>query len=162
MAKDYFDRVCEYPTTEIEEEECLVEDLWNSRFELTINHKRRRLYWFYEVFREVMEKLNQGHVYAAAEMRETGYWKYIAGYHPTWRQEPRTRKVNLQMRYKFRGSIDLFHDIKERGMIDPLDVIVENGEKRLYRGYRRLVILKTLGTEKARVRYAIVHNSVGP
>ncbi len=159
MARDYFDRLCEDPSTIIEEEVVLVEDLWKIRHQLADYRKRHRLLWFYDAFRSLIEQLNAGHVFTAEDMKEASYWEYIEGYHKSWSRVPKTESVERQMIRKFKDSIDLFHDIKKRGMIDPLDVIVEGKRKTLYRGNRRLVILKALGTEKARVRYAIEHNS---
>ena len=160
MAKDYFDRLCEDPSTKIEEVVVLVEDLWEIRHLLADRRKRRRLYWFYDAFRSLMEQLNAGHVFTVEDMKEASYWEYIEGYHKSWSQVPRTKRAERQMIRKFRNSVNLFHDIRERGMIDPLDFIVRGRRPQLYRGYRRLVILNALGTEKARVRYAIEHNSV--
>lgn len=156
MVEDYFSRVCRDPNTRIVRMEFSVEALWHVRFDLAHPKKKRRLSVFYQSFQEVMEKLNEGHVYTVEEMEKTDYWRYLRGYHPEWMMRHRPNGIW----HRFLDGIRLFHDIKERGMINPILVLAENGRMFIYRGYRRFVILKVLGTERMRVDLAIVHNSI--
>ncbi len=158
--QDYYDRVCAYPNTKVRTANTVsINDLWKSRLDLAIPHKKWRLARFYEAFSEITEALARGHVFTREEITNTRYWDYIRGYRGRWMQEPMTSKANREVRHKFWSGVHLFQDIKENGMRDPLAMITERGKTFLYRGYRRLVILKSLKTKVAKVNYAIVHNS---
>jgi hypothetical protein len=157
---DYFDRVLAMPDTLVKEEWRVVGNLWKNRRNLAIPYKRKRLIKFFDAFYKITKKLHEGHKFSVSEAYKTDYWEYIKGYHKEWQQQkPLSRSADRQMRSKFWSGVILFYDIKYRGMKKPLDVIVEDGRQTLYRGYRRLVILQTLGIKQARVRYAIVGGS---
>ncbi len=159
MAEDYFDRICAYPDTTIRIETTPVNRIWGKRIIWAIPRKRWRIREFYKAFLEVTDALEAGHVYSLAEIKQTKYWEYIKGYHRSWREEPLHPRAYLRMRRKFWSGVRLFHNIKENGMRDSLDIIEENNITMLYRGYRRLVILKTLGIKLAEIRYATVNHS---
>jgi hypothetical protein len=159
MMTDYFDRVCKLPNTVILFDEELVNNLWNNRLFLAAVHKQKRAKVFFVAFKEVMERLHSGYVYDDSEINQTDYWGYIREYHRSWQKEPLPRGARRQMSRKFFDGVNLFYDIKKNGMRNPLDILVESGKCDLYRGNRRLVILKVLGIEKAKVRYAIKQNT---
>jgi hypothetical protein len=58
--------------------------------------------------------------------------------------------------------MNLFFDIQKNGVKNPLDIIIEGNTRTLYRGARRLVILKTLNQKFVKVRNAIVNHSASP
>jgi hypothetical protein len=155
---DYFDRVCEMPETTILYDEDLVGNLWKNRFFLAAAHKQDRAKIFFVAYKEIMERLHSGHMYDIGEIVQTDYWEYIRAYHRGWQKEPLSRGARRQMGSKFFDGVNLFYDIKRNGMRNPLDILVEHGKCDLYRGNRRLVILKVLGIEKAKIRYAIAIN----
>jgi len=148
---DYFDRCCAKESSEICEYDESVDVVWKNRILLAAPHKKDLSKIFYESFLEVINWIHDGYEPSLDEIRGSQYWKYISGYHPNWKEKPLSRKADLQMRFMFRNGIGLYHDIKKRGMIDPLCMIVEPYNTCLYRGNRRLVILKVLGTKIARI-----------
>jgi hypothetical protein len=163
MAEDYFNRVCANPKTKIRTANNVsVDDLWRTRDSITIPHKKARLVQFYAAFYDYISKVHEGHEYTLEEMRNSSYAEYLKGYHKTWREEPLTSLADRQLRRRYRDAISLYHSIKEEGMRDPLGMIIEDGKTYLYRGYRRLVILKILGTKTAKVKYAIVYSYSSP
>jgi hypothetical protein len=151
MTKDYLDRVCEYPTTKTRiARNVSVDELWQMRIRLVISHKKAYLVEFYESFYDFISQVHEG---TMTDKWHHPYAEYLRGYHKQWSEGlPRAfqRKLN--------SAIELYHSIKEEGMRDPLGMIVEDGRTFLYRGYRRLVILKVLGVKRAKVKYAIVRS----
>ena len=159
MAKDYYDRIIELPTTTVLFGEESVNDLWENRIYLAVAHKKERAMVSFLALYEIVDNLNRGNTYSEEEIAETEHWEYIKGYHKSWQEVPLSSRARNQMSRKFWDSVNLFYDIKRHGMRDPLDILVTKGKCDLYRGSRRLVILKVLGTEKARIRYAIERTS---
>ena len=153
---NYLERVCSYPDTKVEVKDVSVEELWQKRIDFAAPHKKDRAKEFYEIFLEMMENLNKGHKYTRRTMHRTKYWEYIRAYHKSWQEVPLQERAKRQMYRKFMDAVNLFHDIKKNGMLKPLDIIIENSKSSLYRGSRRLVVLKVLGTERAKVRYVVV------
>jgi hypothetical protein len=139
-----------------------VDDLWRGRFELAPRHKKRRISEFCEAFLWIISNVHHGYKYTLDEIRTTRYWGYLQGYHPSWREKPLSSKADRQLRHRFWSGIHLYKDIRENGMHSPLAVVVEGGVKCLYRGWRRLVILKVLGVKIAEVKYAVVSDSASP
>jgi len=105
---------------------------------------------FIKAYSEVINKVNEGHVFSGDEV-DTDYWDYLKSYHASWREEPISDEAYSQLKKKFFDGINLFHDIKENGMRNPLEIRKKNGKRHLSKGNRRLVILKILGIPQARV-----------
>lgn len=156
MAKDYLDRVCEDPRTKTRVARSVsVDELWQTRERILIPHRTRsrRLLEFYESFYDFISKVHEG---TLKDPRSHPYAEYLKTYHKQWAAgDP---KYANSFRRKLQSAIELYRSIKEEGMRDPLGMIVEDGRTFLYRGYRRLVILKVLGVKRAKVKYAIVHS----
>ncbi len=152
---DYFDRVCARQNTKIKITNELVSDIWNKRIDLLMRHKIKRLTAFYPAFFKAIKDVDSGHEYTNHDIQKTDYWNFLRRYHKSWQQEPLTDRARRQIKHKFMDGVNLYFDIKLHGMINPLDMITEKGHTCLYRGYRRLVILKVLETKTAKVRYAI-------
>lgn len=161
VTTDYFDRICAKKDTTIQTHFVMVNALWKNRFDMAIPHKKERIKIFYPAFEEIIKKTRKGHVYTKEEMRETAYWNYIKKYHRRWQEDPISSRADMEMRYMFRSGVTLYHSIKEHGMVSPLCVIAENNVMYLYRGLRRLVILKVLGIKKALTTYACLGNNTG-
>lgn len=154
MTKDYFDRVCEYPRTKTRIAKYVsVDELWKLRVRFTIAHKKAYLVEFYESFYDFISRVHEG---TMKDPRSHPYAEYVKGYH--WQWAAGDKKYKASFLRKLESAIELYHSIKEEGMRDPLGMIVEDGRTFLYRGYRRLVILKVLGVKRAKVKYAIVHS----
>ena len=119
-------------------------------------HKKERFKIFHDAFMEVVQNIKNDFHYTREDIVKSKYWEYLKGYHSAWRVEPLSSRSKRQMLRRFRNGLELFFDIKKHGMRDPLDIIVKNKITTLYRGNRRLVILKALGTGKAKCRYIFV------
>jgi len=155
MKPDYFDRLCTMPGTVVFIRDEAVDNIWANRHNLYIPHKANGMKKTNAAFYELVKSLADGKQYAAHELPQTAYWESIKRYHKSWQKEPLSERAARKMRRRCWDGIKLFWDIKKRGMINPLDIIVENNRMMLYRGNRRLQILKALGTETAKVRYAV-------
>ena len=155
VRQNYWERICELPTTTILFAEEPVDILWKNRFKLVPDHKRTKSIIAFRSLRAVLERLDEGFIYNENEMDITEYWSYIRTYRKHWQEDPLSRRSRAQINHKFMDTVNLFYDIKKRGMINPLDIIVSGGRCVLYAGARRLTILSVLGTEKAKIRYAI-------
>jgi hypothetical protein len=140
-------------------EELNVDDIWDIRLDIAIPHKKPKVEVLYHTFRRVIEATAMGCDWTHEEMVGTAYWDYIRSYHGEWLKEPLNRKARMGMRWLFRNGVHLFHDIRMNGMTNPLNFVEEWGKTMLYRGHRRLVILKVLGTERAMVEYATVYHN---
>lgn len=130
-----------------------VAELWSQRYDLMQPNKRRRLRRFYDAFPPVIEAVHAGKTFSADDMRSDPYFEYLRCYHKSWQEQPLSTKADFQMRARFMDAIKLYHDIRDNGMRDPLEFICPSYMEHCHiiRGYRRLVILHTLGVKTADV-----------
>lgn len=154
-----FDRVLELPNTIVIMTTELVDNLWEARLNFVSPRNRRRASAFFDGLLEVTQKLEYAHRFSYEEMTGTQYWSSIRRFHKSWMEEPLTSRAKSQLIRKFNHTVALFRDIRRHGMRDPLDMVVTGNDRLLYRGNRRLVILKTLQVRYANVRNAIIYNS---
>jgi hypothetical protein len=142
----YFNKICTDVGTIIIIREKFVNDLWERRLDLASNRKKERAVIFWNVFPEMLTRLRDFGAYSREEMETTGFWEYNKGLRKHASQE--------YLEYKFTDAQDLFFDIRKRGMLDPIDIIIDpSGNSILLRGNRRLAILQALYIKKAKVRY---------
>jgi hypothetical protein len=120
-----------------------VSDLWERRHSLCLSSKKRNAVEGFASLYSLFEELNDGKEYSQDEMMGTKYWDYIKCY-------------STEQNVMFNDSVNLFHDIKKNGMRDPLDIIVHGKDELLYKGSRRLAILKVIGTKQAMVNRIVV------
>jgi hypothetical protein len=141
----YFNKICTDVGTIIIIRENYVNDLWERRLDLAVTRKKERAAIFWNVFLEILTRLRDGVGYSREEMEVTGFWEYNKGL--------RKHADHEYLESKFTDAVKLFYDIRKNGMIDPIDIIINQyGNGILFRGSRRLAILKTLRTKKAKVR----------
>lgn len=83
-------------------------------------------------------ELKSGKTFTTEDLKAHPYYQYVAdGF--------KTDSPNKVMRI-VRDSVDLFHNIKERGLRCPIEMWEENGKYNISRGTRRVAILYVLGT----------------
>lgn len=126
-----------------------VEELWSNIEKYYDPRKTERQKLFYDTFSEVIRNVHNGFEYTDKEAEKTRYWDYLKGYHESW-QDP-TPRAYKQLRAKFFSGINLYHDIKENGLKDPVNMRVVMGKKFLHTGNRRLVIAHILGIKTLEV-----------
>jgi hypothetical protein len=85
---------------------------------------------------------------------EKQYYKYLIS-HRMKTPRPVNDKDIAHVKRKMRGARKLFNDIKANGMYTPLEFYAKNGNVILFRGYRRLCILKKLGVKETAGRIHI-------
>lgn len=159
MKKDWHDLLLKDPNTQILITMESVYFLWENRYNLTPKNKKHRFPVLYESLSEIINNLNNGKIYAENNMKDTTYWKYITAYHKSWMQKPLTEKAYTGILNKFYDVINLFNDIKEHGIKNPLDMIVTNSNRIIYKGVRRLIIANVLNIPFVKVRNAIIYNN---
>lgn len=85
------------------------------------------------------------------KIEDTDYYKYLRAHiHPNhiYKKWAHQRAMEIA-----EDSVRLIEDIRSNGVRDDFDICLsKNGQMILYRGYRRLVILKILGRLKFRAR----------
>jgi len=128
-----------------------VEHLWKSRAKIRQRNKRRHVEKLHNTFLEVVENLARGEEYDPDRMRSSSFFQYIRRYYQHWQEEPLSERADREVRERMQDGIDLFHDIKQSGMRDPLEMFMQRGRRYLVLGNRRLVILHVLGTPEAEV-----------
>jgi len=128
-----------------------VEQLWESRAEIMQRNKRHRVEKLFETFLEMVENLARGEEYDPDRMRSSPWFQYIRQYYQHWQEEPLSERADRELRERMQDGIDLFHDIKQNGMRDPLEMFMDRGKRNLILGNRRLVILHVLGIPEAEV-----------
>jgi hypothetical protein len=158
MKKDKFDELLKDKTVRIIMTVESVESLWATRSSLTPRQKRRRFPELFESLHEVATKLHTGYVYDRNEMMHSKYFGYLRGYHRSWLLDPLSPIQERQITNKFNDVVALLHSVKDIGVQSPLDMVIHNGQRKIFRGVRRLVIMKVLDLQLARVRNAIVNS----
>lgn len=153
---DYFDRVCSFNTTVVVDSEASVKTLWDNRYSYYNPIKKNHAKDFYDSFEDLIRLT---HAAKEVDIQKTSYWDYIRVYHKAWKEKILTPESIDGMTAKVQNGINLYYDIKEKGMLNPIGIIIEDGNFIIYRGCRRLVILHVLGVERLKVQYAIVNNN---
>lgn len=126
-----------------------IQHLWDNKRFYSRNPKRKDT--FCECFGEIIERVNDGHVYTDEEAEHTKYWKYLKSYHKSWREVPISKRAYKQLRSRFYDGIKLYHDIKKNGINDPFIIKKFDDGYRQVCGNRRMVIAKILGIKKVKV-----------
>jgi len=118
--------------------------LWDQRAFISEPAKRYRLDIFWLAFDELVKELLDGKTFTPAQMCETRYWHYLKTHLPAaWRQ-PLSEKGKAHLIKKFTGAIKLFESVKKNGLRSPLELYQQDKKLILYKGYRRLVIVRNL------------------
>jgi len=154
--KDYFNKICSVDSTVVVTTDAAVQNLWDNRYIYYNPTKIKYAEKFYDSFEDLIEKVHKG---GNIDIPNTWYWNYIKIYHRAWKEKILTQQSIKGMTEKVENGINLYYDIKKNGMLNPLGVIIEDGNFIIYRGCRRLVILHVLGVERLKVQYAIINNS---
>jgi len=130
-----------------------VDELWEKRIEICEPLKRWRLAIFYKSFDKVVSNVIQGKKYTDDDIRKSRYFQYLVT-HLSKNVLPQTQDVFIKKwdKYiikKFRSGISLLKSIQKKGTLSPLEFYHQDGKLILWRGYRRLVIMKRLGIKRA-------------
>lgn len=126
-----------------------VDELWDKRLAISEPLKRWRLKLFFDYLFELYGELKEGKKYTKQEMRQTKYYYYL-GTHLQKQFLPEKmsslmRKWQGHLDRKFKDSVNLFYSMRKNGLFRPLEFYNDNGHMYLWKGYRRLVALKSLG-----------------
>ena len=131
-----------------------VPKLWEHRIDIAHPKKIKRLTLFYEIFEKLCREWLDGKRYTDDKVMQTDYFKYLQGYHKSWQEVPLSERAKKQIIWRWREGRRLLFDIKEKGMKDPIEMITDERKRTyIYKGNRRLTILKVLGIEIADVDY---------
>jgi len=122
--------------------------------EIANPRKVNRLRLFYELFGNLVNEWMNGKHYSDEEIVLSPYFKYLRAYHSVWMKEPMSDRVKREIIRRWRDGEQLFYDIKQNGMKNPIEMLLDGKDTYIRRGNRRLTILKVLGTEFADVCYA--------
>jgi len=99
---------------------------------------------------EVQSRSISGPPFEDEDLRKFDYYNYLMSRrHPGERNEPKGDKRVIELMREF---FYLYEDIRTDGLKNPIDLWVQNGRYVLYRGGRRLEILKALGVKKVPCR----------
>lgn len=99
---------------------------------------------------QYFEDIHNGKVFTQDELLGHPYWGYLqltykAKYRNTERVNPRCLEI-------MKEGAELYNDIKQRGLVNPLEMWMRRGKPNIYRGLRRVVIAGLLGIENVDVR----------
>lgn len=134
-----------------------VEHLFTHRMKFADPKSKRQrgrdLATFLEVFPEFMMQAAEKKEFTNDELRSFGYYDYLVSRLNRIYLNPLKKKGERRVFKIMRDGVALFHDIKDYGLKNPLDMyLTSNGNFRLARGGRRLIILRILGHDTVPVR----------
>ena len=114
---------------------------------------RRNLARFLVIFPVFMEAAKDKKVFTDEELEQFEYCDYLkTRLHPKHRN-PITRWGRRHVFSIMRDGVSLYHDIKDYGLKNPLELYTTiEGRRRMSRGGRRLVIISMLGHKTVPVR----------
>ena len=113
-------------------------DLWSQRYDLAGWSKKQtkeRAMFFFDAYKEVCEKLDNGFIYRTGDIKRTNLYRHILTLNK------RGRKAIS----KFNWMSGLFYDIKENGILKPILMIDYGDNRKLHTGNHRLVCAYVLG-----------------
>ncbi|RLJ04011.1 MAG: hypothetical protein DRP08_02595 [Candidatus Aenigmatarchaeota archaeon] len=119
-----------------------VDELWEKRLGISEPLKRYRLEIFFDAFMRFLKG------------DEERYYNYLMSHRMKRPREITDRDIQ-HVRRKMKNARKLYADIKENGLMAPLEFYRKRGNIILFRGYRRLAILKELGYKKVSARVHI-------
>jgi len=120
-----------------------VDHVYNNYKFFCPNRKATRLQWFKRSFTEFLNLIESG----VPITEKTDHYQYL--YSRRKRNESEESKHRNILKI-IKTETDLYFDIKQRGMIDPIAIIGEDDKFYIERGHRRLMILKFLGQKTFR------------
>jgi len=127
-----------------------VESIWLRRLGIADPLKRQRIAFMFDSFLEIAEAVSAGRKYRFKDARKTDYFRYLKTHDLGVRSDKKLFRKN------FESGARLVENIKENGLLYPIEAYVENGNFVLFRGYRRIVALKALGAETT---FVLIHTS---
>jgi hypothetical protein len=107
--------------------------------------KRSRLETVCSCYPGLLEYIDQG----GKNYETTGMYGYL--YHRFWNVIKPTRRAKVAMK-RLLAEIRVYKSIKKDGMLNPIDMCIDNGRTIIERGYRRINIAKHLGYAKVPCR----------
>jgi hypothetical protein len=134
-----------------------VDHLWDHRLGLSEPLKRDRLAGFFDAYFDFVQQEHQGKAYTEEEIVGHPYFEYLVTHINQRDRKHKTKDGTLtdagrqRTLRKARGGLKLYRDIKAHGMATPLECYRKDGNLILWRGYRRLVVAKTLGLDRVAV-----------
>jgi hypothetical protein len=93
----------------------------------------------------LLEYIDQG----GKKYETTSMYEYL--YHRFWNVIKPARRVKVAIK-RLKGELRVYQSIKKEGMLNPIDMYVDNGQTIIERGYRRINIAKHLGYTKVPCR----------
>jgi len=125
-----------------------VEELYDNRLKYTVPKKTENIKLFMTIFPPFMQAVANGVEFTDRELEKLPYYNFlIARLNPVDRLPVLKRKGKRHVLNIMKNGINLFHDIKKNGLKTPLEFHIYNSRLCLFKGGRRLVILKILGHE---------------
>ena len=133
-----------------------VEDICNNRMDYCDPRKKESLAWFMKCFNPFLEQVikyyNEGKEFTDEELEQFEYYQYhLSKLHPA-DKDPYTEKGKRRCRFLMRDVVNLYKDIKENGLRNPLDMWRDGDRLVLHRGGRRLEIMRALGYRRVPCR----------
>ena len=130
-----------------------INNLWQNRVAISEPLKRWRLKLMFDSFSQAIKELDAGNTFTDEQIRTTRYYYYLATHlakdvTPLTFNRYYAKKWDKYLIKKFRSGEQLFHSIKNEGLKTPLEFYRKDGQVYLWKGYRRLVILKILGVNE--------------
>lgn len=140
--------------TECEIMDAEVDLLWNLRYHLSTRRRKKFTKILFDSLTPVVMDLLAGREYTREEIINTDYFqKYIRRLHPGKGVREMSEREIMHFIKHFNQTISLLYDIKENGLINPIDFLETIDRRRyLLRGYRRLLIAKALRIKKIKIR----------
>lgn len=133
-----------------------VAELWEKRAGISEPPKRYRIDILWDVFTEFLDLLASGKVeFTDAEIRDTRYYWYLVGHlrkHSGKAIKKPDNKGHWYARHKMQDAINLYLSIKKKGLEKPISMFHRDGCLFLWKGYRRLAIVRHLGHKEIPVR----------
>lgn len=132
-----------------------LDKIWEHRTGYSEPLKRWRLKIFFDSFLEVIEQVKTGKKFTEKEKLESRYFNYLVT-HLAKEVLPQDKKEYVKkwkrhLLKKFDSGINLFKSIEKNGLYAPLEFYRKDDRVYLWKGYRRLVILKALGYKEVPV-----------
>jgi glycosyltransferase involved in cell wall biosynthesis len=129
-----------------------INDISENRLDFAIQWKIDAQKRFLKAFPPFIQKVADGQEFTKEQLVEQPYFDYlVTALNPSDRN-PLTGKGKRHVLKKMRDAINLYYDIKDFGLKAPLDMWREGDRYVLWRGGRRLEIMKILGKKTVPAR----------
>lgn len=129
-----------------------VGELHDNRVAYAKTGGEKSVEWFEQVFPPFVKQVHEGVTFTNEQLEQEPYFKYLVSKLNPKDRNPLTGKGKKRVFRLMRDAINVYHDIKENGLCNPLEGWREGKRIAINRGGRRVEMLWILGYKTVPVR----------